>query len=63
MTDAVFSTVEVNQSQLILKESYQVQTVFNVLGVIGGFYTLVMSSLIFVMTYYSRVDLSSQVFK
>ena len=46
-----------------MKESYQVQTIFEVLGVIGGFYTVVMSTLTFVMSYYSRVDLSSQVFK
>jgi hypothetical protein len=63
VTNALFAQVSVRQGQLIFKESYQVRTVFEVLGVIGGFYTLVMSSLIFVMTYYSRVDLSSQVFK
>lgn len=45
-------TAMVYQGTAVLNENFKVLTVYDVLGVIGGFYVIVTNTLFLVMAYY-----------
>lgn len=63
LSNSQIITATVYQGSSVFNENFKVLTVYDVLGVIGGFYVIVMNTLFLVMAYYQRADLNSQVFK